>query len=238
MIASHAASVGPSDSEASVLAACVDLTVVLGSGHARATPLSSLDLVVRAGETVAVCGPSGSGKSTLLRVLAGDIDPASGHVEVSGVPPREARRLPGIGLIHQDFQLVSFLTGLENVAIALEVRGMPSRAAVEQARAMLDELDAGPFATRFPGEMSGGEKQRVAVARTMVCRPALVLADEPTAALDRVTAQSVIALLSQAVHDRGATLVVATHDPRVSEAMDVTYDLIDGHLQPALARID
>jgi ABC-type lipoprotein export system ATPase subunit len=196
----------------------------LGSGDARVTPLRDLSLSVAAGKTVAVRGPSGSGKSTLLRVLAGDLEPEAGWVTVAGLAPREARRSPGIGLVYQDFQLVSFLTGLENVAMALEVRGEPTRSAVRRGREMLEALGVAHLADRFPRQMSGGEQQRVAIARTMVCQPALVLADEPTAALDRATAEAVIKVLCGAAFESGATLVVATHDPMVAAATDVIYD--------------
>lgn len=228
---------GPSLGDGPPLVTCRALTVALGTGHAQVVPLRDLDLTAVPGELVAVRGPSGSGKSTLLGVLAGDIAPQSGEVAVAGVSPRDARRTPGIGLVYQDFRLVTFLTGLENVAMALEIRGIGSHEATDRSHEMMITLGVDHLAERFPSEMSGGEQQRIALARTMVTHPPLVLADEPTASLDRTTAQAVVELLRTAAHELGATMIIATHDAMVAAATDTTYDLVDGRLYPALADV-
>ncbi|MGO1312576.1 MAG: ABC transporter ATP-binding protein [Brevibacterium aurantiacum] len=206
------------------------MTVSVGSGGTRTTPLRGLDLEVGTGEVVAVRGPSGSGKSTLLGVLSGDLEPDSGQVTVGGASPPEARRDPGVGFVYQDFRLVEFLTALENVAMALEILGHRSTEAVERSRAELSLLGVEDIADRLPGEMSGGQQQRVAIARTVACEPALILADEPTAALDRTTAGHVVDTFLEAARRHGSAVVLATHDPLVSAVAETVLDLQDGHL--------
>lgn len=219
------------------LVLCRNLSISVGDGPTRSTPLRNLDLSVDRGTSVAIRGPSGSGKTTLLRVLSGEMMHDQGHITVDGLAPEKARRDPGIGLVYQDFRLVSFLSALENVAIALEIRGMRSRDAVLRSLEMLDSLGVEELAHRLPAEMSGGEQQRIALARTLVARPVLVLADEPTAALDRKTAHSVIATLREATAKHGATLVVATHDEMVASSTEFNYDLVDGALRLATEHV-
>jgi putative ABC transport system ATP-binding protein len=186
------------------------------------------------GELVAVMGPSGSGKSTLLQ-LAGGLDVASsGEVLVEGVPLSgldaaglASLRRRSVGYVFQELNLLPALTAAENVALPLELDGVPARAARELALRALDEVALGPAARRFPDELSGGEQQRVAIARALVGDRRLVLADEPTGALDSVTGEEVLELLRARV-DAGAAAVLVTHEARSAAWADRVVFLRDG----------
>jgi putative ABC transport system ATP-binding protein len=209
---------------------------VFGSGHLRVAALDNVSLRVGAGEFVAVMGPSGSGKSTLLR-LAGGLDrPTSGRVLVRG------RDLGGldeaglaaalrreIGFIFQEANLLASLTAAENVALALELDGVRPKAAMAGARGLLDSLGLGAAGGRFPSQLSGGEQQRVAVARAVAGGRSLLLADEPTGALDAITGESVIGLLRQRCAT-GCAVVLATHNVRHAAWADRVLFLSDGRL--------
>lgn len=182
---------------------------------------------------VAITGPSGAGKSTLLRVIAGLQRPDSGHVEIGGIPvAAPARKSAGdarVGLIHQDYRLVPFLTVRENLQLAAEVRGIglaPEAIPEALARVGLD----GPFGTRRPDTLSGGEQQRVAIARLLVCRVSVVLADEPTGALDSDNTRRVAGLFNDVASAPGVIVLVATHDPLVAAGIEQTYELSSGDL--------
>lgn len=182
---------------------------------------------------VAITGPSGAGKSTLLRVIAGLQRPASGHVEIGGTPvaaPTRGSAGDGrVGLIHQDYRLVPFLSVRENLQLAAEVRGIdlaPDAIPGALARVGLD----GAFATRRPGTLSGGEQQRVAIARLLVCRVSVVLADEPTGALDSDNTRRIAELFNDVASAPGVIVLVATHDPLVAAGIERTYELSSGDL--------
>ncbi|MCX5146644.1 MULTISPECIES: ABC transporter ATP-binding protein [unclassified Streptomyces] len=205
-----------------------------GSGATEVHALRGIDLSVYPGELVAVMGPSGSGKSTLL-TLAGGLDtPTSGHVIVEGTDITTASRKElaalrrrSIGYVFQDYNLIPALTAAENVALPRELDGTSARKARVSALAALEEMGLGQLADRFPDEMSGGQQQRVAIARALVGDRRLVLADEPTGALDSETGESVLALLRSRC-DAGAAGILVTHEPRFAAWADRVVFLRDG----------
>ena len=214
---------------------CANLSVRYVIGEIEMWPLRGVSLHVATG-TTAIVGPSGSGKSTFLRVLAGLQHPTSGTVcidgESVGTGSRRADGDPRVALVHQDYRLVSFLTVEENIALAAEMRGVAlGRGSVASA---LSLVGLAGFEQRLPRTLSGGEQQRVAIARAMVARPAVLLADEPTGALDRANTGAVAQIFHE-LGERGVVVVVATHDPLVSCAMSRTLELRDGSLVDATA---
>jgi len=209
---------------------------VHGTGATAVHALRGVDLQVAPGELVAIMGPSGSGKSTLL-TLAGGLDTAtSGEVLVEGVPLSGLDRAGlaqlrrrSVGYVFQELNLLPALTAAENVALPLELDGVRARDARARALRALDELDLAALAGRFPDDLSGGEQQRVAIARALVGERRLVLADEPTGALDSVTGESVLALLRSRV-DAGAAAVLVTHEARLAGWADRVVFLRDGQV--------
>jgi len=210
------------------------VTRVHGAGAAEVHALRAVSLQVAVGELVAVMGPSGSGKSTLLTLAGGLDSPTSAAVLVEGNELGTLSRgaLAGlrrrsIGYVFQDFNLVPALTAAENVALPRELDGDSSRAARRLATAALDEVGIGELADRFPDDMSGGQQQRVAIARALVGERRLVLADEPTGALDSETGEAVLRLLRQRC-DAGASGVLVTHEARHAGWADRVVFLRDG----------
>ncbi|MGW5848194.1 ABC transporter ATP-binding protein [Streptomyces sp. NPDC055254] len=205
-----------------------------GSGATEVHALRGIDLSVFPGELVAVMGPSGSGKSTLL-TLAGGLDtPTGGRVVVEGTDITAASRKElaalrrrSIGYVFQDYNLIPALTAAENVALPQELDGTSARKARVSALTALEEMGLGQLADRFPDEMSGGQQQRVAIARALVGDRRLVLADEPTGALDSETGESVLALLRSRC-DAGAAGILVTHEPRFAAWADRVVFLRDG----------
>ncbi len=198
--------------------------------------LRGVDLTVEAGEFVAVMGPSGSGKSTLLNVIAGLERPDDGEVVVAGhdlsrASEAELARLrrKHVGIVFQFFQLMPTLSALENVALALELADESD--AFEQAEAELRAVGLGERLHHYPAQLSGGEQQRVAIARAIVPNPAILVADEPTGNLDENTGGSIIDLLFALKRDRGATLVLVTHDLNLARLCDRTVRLRSGHVE-------
>ncbi|MFD7492352.1 ABC transporter ATP-binding protein [Streptomyces sp. NPDC059832] len=212
------------------------LTRTHGSGIAEVHALRGIDLSVRAGELVAVMGPSGSGKSTLL-TIAGGLDTAtSGQVviegqDIAGLGRKgiAALRRRSVGYVFQDYNLIPALTAAENIALPRELDGISVRKARKEARAALEEMRLLEVADRFPDEMSGGQQQRVAIARALVGDRRLVLADEPTGALDSETGETVLALLRSRC-DQGAAGVMVTHEPRYAAWADRVVFLRDGSI--------
>lgn len=211
-----------------------------GVQHAyqRTVALRGVTAAVRTGEVVAVSGPSGSGKSTLLHVAAGLIRPQSGQVELFGRDlarvgddDRAALRRTRLSLVLQFGQLVGELTGIDNVALPLRLGGADTVPARRLARDWLERCGAGDLAGVRPEEMSGGEAQRVAVARALVTRPELVLADEPTGSLDSIAGRELLDLLLAEVRSIGAALVVVTHDNTVAARADREIRLFDGLIE-------
>ena len=210
------------------------VTRIHGTGPTEVRALHEVGFAAYAGELVAVMGPSGSGKSTLL-TLAGGLDtPTSGVVRVEGVDlaglgpkGRAAMRRTSIGYVFQDFNLIPALTAAENVALPLELDGQGSRAARKAARGALEEVGIGDLGARFPDEMSGGQQQRVAIARAIVGERRLILADEPTGALDSETGEDILRLI-RARCDAGAAGVLVTHEARHAAWADRVVFLRDG----------
>jgi putative ABC transport system ATP-binding protein len=209
---------------------------VYGSGPSEVHALSAVDLSVERGELVAVMGPSGSGKSTLL-TIAGSLEEAtSGEVLVDGVElqsvsrsDRARMRRRSIGYVFQDFNLLPGLTALENVTLPLELDGVRAKAARGTGLSALEELDVAKHANRYPDELSGGERQRVAIARAIVGERGLLLADEPTGALDSVNGEAVMRLL-RAATQRGVAGVVVTHEAQLAAWADRVVFLRDGRV--------
>jgi putative ABC transport system ATP-binding protein len=211
-----------------------DVRRVHGTGESAVHALRGVDLVVVPGELVAVMGPSGSGKSTLLTIAGGLDSPTDGTVtiegtELGGLGRRElaALRRRSVGYVFQDFNLIPALTAAENVALPRELDGDSARAARRLALAALAEVGIGELADRFPDDMSGGQQQRVAIARAIVGERRLVLADEPTGALDTETGEQVLRLI-RARCDAGAAGVLVTHEARHAAWADRVVFLRDG----------
>ncbi|HEX6307051.1 MAG TPA: ABC transporter ATP-binding protein [Longimicrobiales bacterium] len=203
-------------------------------GTTRHDVLAGVDLDVRPGEIVALLGPSGSGKSTLLNIIGGIDAPDSGTVEVAGrdvgvLSERERTllRRREIGFVFQFFNLVPTLTVLENILLPLELTGRRDGAA---ARALLDSVGLADRAGAFPEELSGGEQQRIAIARALAHEPALILADEPTGNLDSVTGARVLDLLTGLVRERGSAMLIATHSAEVVRRAHRVITLRDGRI--------
>lgn len=204
--------------------------------------LTNVSLEVEPGGSVAVTGPSGCGKSTLLGLIGGLEAPSSGRVwigehEISQMPERLRARLRRheIGLVFQSDNLQPFLTAVENVGLQLSLDGGGD---YERCPELLVRLGLRAQANKLPDQLSGGERQRVAVARALINRPRLILADEPTGALDAGNSATVLDLLLDAQHEIGATLVVVTHDPAVAERMDHRVRLHDGRLADEAVAVD
>jgi putative ABC transport system ATP-binding protein len=207
-----------------------------GSGPTEVHALSDIDLTVAQGELVAVMGPSGSGKSTLLTIAGSLEQPSNGEVLVDGVDlarisraDQAKMRRRSIGYVFQDFNLLPGLTALENVTLPLELDGLNARRAQATGLEALGELEVSEFADRFPDELSGGERQRVAIARAIVGERGLLLADEPTGALDSVNGEGVMRLL-RASTERGVAGVVVTHEAQLAAWADRVVFLRDGHV--------
>ena len=209
---------------------------VYGSGPSEVHALRAVDLSVERGELVAIMGPSGSGKSTLLTIAGSLEEASSGQVLVDGVDlatitrrDKAMMRRRSIGYVFQDFNLLPGLTAIENAALPLELDGIGMKAARATALNALEELDVAERAERYPDELSGGERQRVAIARAIVGERGLLLADEPTGALDSVNAEGVMRLLRGATK-RGVAGVLVTHEAQLASWADRVVFLRDGHV--------
>ena len=217
-----------------------NLRKVYGSGHTEVVAIRDVSMQVARGEIVGMLGPSGAGKSTLLTAMALINPPTEGQIVIGGKPvmdgPRamvdaRAFRRQNLGFVFQKPNLIPFLTALENVQIALEINDTPANKAREHALELLDYLGVGPRADNLPEALSGGEQQRVAVARALANEPSLILADEPTAALDSALGRQVMELFAKVAHERQAGVIVVTHDSRTLEIFDRILDVEDGMIR-------
>ena len=196
--------------------------------------VDGVSLDVPAGTSLSITGPSGCGKSTLLALIGGLDDPTSGRVSIgdrtaSGTPrPGGPGRRRGIGLVFQSDDLLPFLTAVENVSVQLALDGTLDEDG--RSRALLTELGLGGEVDLLPDQLSGGQRQRVAVARALVHRPGLIVADEPTGSLDAESSETVVGILLAAQREAGTTLVLVTHEPGVAERLDRTVGMRDGRL--------
>ena len=210
-----------------------------GEGETRVDALRAVDLTVRAGEVIALLGPSGSGKTTLLNIIGCILAPSAGRVVLDGEPVFDGKwlrrdlrrlRLDKIGFIFQSHNLLPFLTAQENVGVVLHLAGRPAEEARARARELLDYLEVGHRATVKPALLSGGEAQRVAIARALANRPRIILADEPTAALDGARAGLVMDLMRKLAVEQEACIVTVTHDEKIFDRFDRLIHLRDGRL--------
>jgi putative ABC transport system ATP-binding protein len=213
-----------------------DVSKVYGEGASEVVALDHVDLSVDAGLLVAVMGPSGSGKSTLLTIAGSLEDPTSGEVMIEGARlsamsrnDKARLRRRSIGFVFQDFNLLPGLTAVENVSLPLELDGIGSRRAREVGMAALEGLGLADRASHFPDELSGGERQRVSIARAVVGERKLLLADEPSGALDSVNGEAVMRLVLGACH-RGVAAVVVTHDAQLASWADRVMFIRDGRM--------
>jgi putative ABC transport system ATP-binding protein len=226
------------------------LTKTYAEGNAGTLALRGVDLDAHAGEVLMLMGPSGSGKTTLLSIMGCILTATSGSVRIAGtevtsLPEKElpAIRLQHIGFVFQGFNLFPTLTASENVELMLDLKGVAPAAAKKRARELLDQVGLGTKYDSFPAGLSGGQKQRVAIARALGGDPKIVLADEPTAALDSHTGRNVMQMLSELAHKRDRAVVIVTHDSRVLDFADRIVKIEDGAvaqapgLEPVLASV-
>ncbi len=219
-----------------------DARVVYGTGEAAVAALKGVSLQVRNGEILMLMGPSGSGKTTLLQVAGALLSPTAGTVRlagerIDGLTQEELgrRRLRHFGFVFQHYNLFPALTAAENVAIALDLKGVPAARRRAAAHEALDRVGLGDRAGHFPSQLSGGQKQRVAIARALAGEPDAILADEPTAALDSESGKRVVDLLHDLAKAQGRAVVLVTHDPRIVEAADRIVEIEDGRIRNAAA---
>jgi putative ABC transport system ATP-binding protein len=214
-----------------------DVTRTYRTGPIEVPALRGLNLQIAPGEFLAIAGSSGSGKTTLLNIIGGLDRADSGEVLVEGknlqnlAPGKLARlRLRRLGFVFQAYNLLPVLTALENAEFTLLLQGMPAAQRREKVEKLFEEIGLGGLEKRRPGELSGGQQQRVAVARAIVTEPALILADEPTANLDSVTATALLKVMELLNRTHGTTFVYATHDPQVMERARRLIQLRDGQI--------
>jgi putative ABC transport system ATP-binding protein len=221
-----------------------DLTRVWGKGSAAQVGVANVDLQIRRGELLAIVGPSGSGKSTLGSLIAGIDQPTSGSLVVNDtridrlkVDRLAAWRGSNVGIVFQDFHLLPTLTAQENVELAIELgsSGAGRRLRKRAAAAALERVGLAAHTRKYPAQMSGGEQQRVGIARAMVTQPPLIVADEPTGALDQTNGHAVFEILTRLAGD-GTTVVFITHDLDLAAAADRVVSMVDGRIESETAR--
>jgi putative ABC transport system ATP-binding protein len=214
-----------------------NVTKDLGSGAAKVAALKGVSLALKGGELTLLMGPSGSGKTTLLSILGCMLTPTAGTVRIrqhsiGGADPEDLARLrrEHVGFIFQSFHLFPTLSAVDNVRMALDVRGEPSRAAKARSREALAKVGLAHKIKSYPRELSGGEQQRVAIARAVVGNPSIILADEPTAALDGENGQAIMKILADVARQRERAVLIVTHDPRLLPFADRVVHIEDGRI--------
>ena len=225
----------------------IGITKIYGSGNTEVVAMRDASVQVRRGEVIALLGPSGSGKSTFLTAVGLINPPTSGQVRIGGTlvmdgPRAEVNlrsfRRQHIGYVFQKSNLIPFLSAIENVQIAMELNGMTSRAARTRAAELLDELGVGDRLDHSTAMLSGGQQQRVAVARALANHPSVILADEPTAALDSHRGRQVMELFRNVAREHGAGVIVVTHDQRTLEVFDAIYEMEDGVIHQQKRKVE
>jgi putative ABC transport system ATP-binding protein len=221
-----------------IVVACHGVEMIFQSGRQSFQALKGIDLEVKSGTIQLLMGPSGSGKTTLLSILAGLLTPTKGKVHLLGQDITTMSRsqlaefrLHNIGFIFQKFNLFPALTAAENVEIVLKMKGMSDKEAKKEAQHLLSTVGLGDKNEVLPRDLSGGQQQRVAIARALAGNPKLIMADEPTAALDSYNGHAVIELLARLAKQEGCTVVMVTHDPRILDVADRVAYLEDGVLK-------
>lgn len=213
------------------------LTKRYGSGNTEVIAMREASMTVHSGEVVALLGPSGSGKSTFLTAVGLINPPSSGTITICGTEVLDGEnarvnlrsfRRQNIGYVFQKSNLIPFLSALENVQIAMQLNGESKRAARNRAYELMDYLGVADRADNLPSMLSGGQQQRVAVARSLANRPHVILADEPTAALDGHRGRQVMELFAKVAHEQSSAVIVVTHDHRSLDVFDTTYEMEDG----------
>jgi len=216
------------------------LTKIYGSGHTEVVAVRDVTVGVNRGEIVALLGPSGAGKTTLLTLLGLIRPPNTGRITIEGtlvfdnhqekVDVRRFRRQK-LGFVFQKTNLIPFLTAAENVRLAMEIDDQPAKVSRKRAMELLEYLGVAERVQNLPSILSGGEQQRVAVARALANRPSLILADEPTGSLDGVRGRQVMELFAKVAHEQNAGVIVVTHDHRALDVFDRTLEMEDGQLR-------
>ena len=218
------------------------LTRIYGRGNTEVVAMREVSFHVRRGEIVALLGPSGAGKSTLLTAIGLINPPTSGKITISGCPVMDGPkplvnlrtfRRKYLGFVFQKANLIPFLSALENVQVALEINDVRPRKARKRALELLDYLGVADRSHSLPSTLSGGQQQRVAVARALANNPSLILADEPTAALDSHRGRQVMELFRMVAHEQKAGVIVVTHDHRALDIFDRILEMEDGMLRPS-----
>jgi putative ABC transport system ATP-binding protein len=216
------------------------LTKIYGSGNTEVAAMRDVSLRVARGEVIALLGPSGAGKSTLLTAIGLINPPTAGRIYIGGEWVMDAGRAKvdlrafrrrHLGFVFQKANLIPFLNAVENVQVALEISDTSPRVARKRALELLDYLGVADRANNLPDALSGGQQQRVAVARALANEPSLILADEPTAALDSHRGRQVMELFRKVAHERHSAVIVVTHDQRSLDVFDRTYEMEDGRLK-------
>jgi len=217
-----------------------NLTKIYGKGDTAVTAIAEATLQVKPGELVALLGPSGSGKTTLLTAIGLINEPTHGRVVIDGTTVADEGWTTGLdlkrvrreklGFIFQAHNLIPFLNAQENVMVALEINNMPKKEAKDRSAELLAALNLGHRLANYPSALSGGESQRVAIARALANRPKVILADEPTAALDTENGQNVMALLKTLAVENHSAIIVVTHDHRMVEGFDRIFQVSDGRI--------
>ncbi|MBA7616289.1 MAG: ATP-binding cassette domain-containing protein [Calditrichaeota bacterium] len=233
----------PDDGQESLIS-LKSVTKVYDMGKEKVHALRGIDLTIRSNEYISIMGPSGSGKSTLMNIIGCLDTPTSGRYEFEGelvcdvtdssLNRMDDNQLAGIrnrkiGFVFQTFNLLSRTSALRNVELPLIYAGIHRRQRIERARVAMEQVGLADRASHRPSELSGGERQRVAVARALVTRPAIILADEPTGNLDSVTGQEIMSLLDE-LQERGNTIIIVTHEAHVAEHAHRTIHILDGQI--------
>lgn len=217
---------------------CRNVTKDFGSGETRVQALRGVDLQVNYGEMTLLVGPSGCGKTTLISIIAGLLNPTSGDVKLLGEDLKQLRggrlvnfRAQNIGFVFQQYNLLPALTAAENACVPLVIKGESRSAAVKRAREVLEQVGLGARANALPSQLSGGQQQRVAIARALIHQPRLLVCDEPTAALDAHSGQTVMQLITRVAVQPDRAVVVVTHDSRVFGFGDRIVHMVDGKVE-------